>query len=271
MKLHKNILKAVSFLAILVLVSCGKPEEKSGSVSNPTDPTNTGGTPIPTPTPTGTPGVPDLTGALAINLSNGITDLNEVMSPWNTFVIPPLVGDPKALFQLSAANQVSVTGNITFAIEDTYGLWALTLNSFPNTSSHSTTAMDVIFASDELVVRSVGVMSGVNATDVGIYYRLRDSADTDNGHCRTQQTTTTTCHCELTSFNPNPSTEDYTACYAPVAGHNANMYYPYSAKKVCTTSAPTTSYTSCSGSSGGYMDLTNAKVKKLGSVQGKVF
>jgi hypothetical protein len=269
---HKNILRALGLLVILAMVSCGKPKEEGSPIKTPQDPTKTSGDPepIPTTTPTTTTGIPDLSRAAAINLLDKVTfqGLNDILSPWGESVLPPLVGDPKILLQVTNSRTISINGKVTVAFEDRFGFWGLTLDSFPGTGIHTATMMDVIFASDEIVLRTVGVLNGDTVTDAGIYYRLRNTSDSDNTHCRKQSNTTTTCHCELTTYTATPTTEDFSACYAP-AGYGVNAYYPYSAKKVCTTSSPTITTTACSGDTNGYMSLTNAKVKKLGTFSGR--
>jgi hypothetical protein len=220
-------------VTVLVLSSCGKPKEESGAGLAPTDP---GGTTTTTPvTPeTAAPDsrLPNLDGAVAINLVDKVTYKGLEDLAGNLFL--PIVGDAKVKLELPKSRTADISGKILIAFEDKLELWWAVLESFPGTGTRSSTQLDIVFADDELVIRTVGNLSGDNM-DGNIYYRIKKSGE---DACVKKQVT-----CEWV--------------------YPTGYFKPFGSSS-CPVTQPDTA-TPCKA----YMNLNDSSVKKLGTFKGK--
>ena len=224
------------------LTSCGSPKSEIDTIASPTDPTPIKDSPdtvVPPPVPTPDPRLPDLTGAVPINLIDNInyTGLAELAEN----VFPPLVGDAKIRLQFTNTRAQNINGNVLIAFEDNQGFWGAELTSFPGTSVHATTTLDAIFADEQIVIRTMGTLSGddLNGT---IFYRNRQPNDTA---CIQTQFT---CD-EMIYRNGSWIRHSYTEPPFPIG---------------CQLTVADT-VTPCRT----YMNPTNTQVKRLGSFRGK--
>jgi hypothetical protein len=162
----KNVLKNLFVItAMVVVAACGN------QTQTPTTPT----TNTPT-TNTNNNGVPDLTGALPILLTNGApnyTGLNDLAHGVYPTDNGSLVGNARVLMRLGPQRSTTVTGSIIIAFEDLAGFWAAQLSTFETISTVINNTIDAIFSDDEFVLRVTGSLVGNNIQNGRIYYRVR--------------------------------------------------------------------------------------------------
>ena len=97
---------------------------------------------------------------------------------------PPMVGDPLVEMILSGDMRTTTpAGTIRLAVEDKVGLTARDFPSFAGTG-HVTVestgnVFDMIFADDQIVVRAVGLINSTSTLNATIYYRMRQTGDTE--------------------------------------------------------------------------------------------
>lgn len=183
-------------ILVLGLSACGGQDE-SITVPQPTDPTNQNdGGDLDPPTIPGPDGrLPDLTKAVPMLLADGLNGLTDIFN----FVVPPLVGDPLVLMNISGGRSNVVTGSILVVFEDAVGFGGAQLNSFEEVGVRTSNYIDMIFADDELVLRAVTFFSGddLNGT---VYYRVRQAGE--------NQCKKIIVNCFGNPFcNPNPDVE----------------------------------------------------------------
>ncbi len=182
-KLKSYLLKIALFSWVL-LIGCSKTTSNSSPIGPSPDTT------IPlTVTTTTLPGAgysTELSTSVPIDLADrvnylGLVDITGTGgAPGNISL--PLVGDVKVRLQTTNTRSQSIKGTLFLAFEDQLGLWGAQYNSsFPGTGFQITTTtgknVDIIFADDDLVVRTLGVVVNNNFTGA-LYYRLRQAGDT---------------------------------------------------------------------------------------------
>lgn len=246
LKLKRNFSKvAVFFVAFIVLISCGKDETTSApsplDLDPPTDPFD------PAPPPDDDTRVPDLEKAVTVALTDPVnfSGLEDIAN----FVFAPLVGDPLVSMDLLVDRSTGISGSILVAFEDQIGFWGAILNSFKGTSTISSGALDMIFADDELVLRTIGTISGdtLNGT---IYYRVRVTGDDE---CKPVTVT-----CQTNTTPGDPFCQMYP--WYPTCQANPNPNPPECDFEVDTV-------TPCLS----YMSISNSSVKDLGSFSNTTF
>lgn len=225
----KALAKILLLSCVVWMTACGKSGETTNGAPAPVDPTAQNQ--VPNYTPVTDPGqdgrLPDLTTAVALRLPNpsdysGLEELAQVL-------YLPLVGDPKIRMTISGDRTNAVTGSILVGFEDRAGWWGADVPSFSKTGYRNTSALDMIFADDELLFRVVGAING-NNLDGNVYYRVRQSGE---NACRKLQTCTTT--------------------YAP--------YYPYPPTTTCRDQDADIATAECRS----YMDIGSSSVRLLGN------
>lgn len=164
---------APPLLVALWLTACGDTVPNSNPIPTPT-PVNTGTpTPLPVPSPDVDERIPDLSRAVAVQITDRVSYLALKAMAHNVF--PPLVGD--ALLQLSIlkTREPEISGEVLFSFEDQFGFWGARMKSF--TGHQSDSSIDIIFADDELVLRIVADRKVDDLTGL-LYYRVRTPSDT---------------------------------------------------------------------------------------------
>lgn len=127
-------------LGLFILVSCGS-QSRTTTINEPNLNTTPGSSNLPTGPGSQTPGIPDLSKAVALALVDnttyaGLIDLAGM-------VFPPLVGD--ALVQLRISNDrngSSFTAEATIAFEDAQGFWGAKQSSFAGTTYRTSNYID---------------------------------------------------------------------------------------------------------------------------------
>jgi len=240
LKLKRHIIY-LSLVLSLVLISCSKSSSSNSPVGGGDGPTVTT---IPTVTvPTSDPYGEEVRNSTAIDLADkvnysGLIDITGSGGrPGN--INAPLVGDARVRFRTTNTRSQSIQGKLFLSFEDQDGFWAAEwASAFPGTGVQTSTTtgktVDIIFADDDLVVRTQGVV--VNQNFFGaLYYRLRQPGE---NACRT---VTVTC------------TVTYpwgTYSFVPADGQSCPGY---------STTADTV--TPCRN----YMNTSNSQVKRLGN------
>lgn len=227
-------MKWFSYIAVfgllgLSLVGCGNAESETQNVPTAQLPTTPSSENLPDTNPPSTdPRLPDLSRAVSLDLQDKTT-YSGLQDLFHTLFLP-LVGDPLVSMNLSLVNS-SLSGKLLIAYEDRVQFSGLLSQSFPGTTVVSSQTIDLIFADDVVVVRSISSNSEVMQGT--LYYRLREANDTE---CKT-----VTPVCEYiwpAGVTPPPGFE---SCQAPTVD----------------TAAPCRAY----------MNLSDPKVKILGTYQ----
>ncbi len=182
--MRHGFLKLILVLLSLTLIGCGASSETK--IAAPTDPN------APKkqtePTDPGSPvkdGVPDLTGAANVLLTNIVKDaaFNETYPDLEELfglVYGNLVGNPKLLLKLSAATSAGVTrltGNLLFGFEDQKYWHDTKQNHFDKTGVINSSSFDIIFQDDNVVTRVMADRSGNALANGKLLYRIRTSSD----------------------------------------------------------------------------------------------
>ncbi len=170
--------KFIPVLVIFLTLACGKKDE---STTVPTQSSPDSSTPATTspvvPTPTPDSRLPDLTGAVGVDLTQkddqNYAGLAEIAQ---RNVISPVVGDPKFVMRLKNGSNFGLSGNALFAFEDKLGFEAVQISSFGTTGYLQNNVLDMIFASTDILFRVTGSLSG-NTLNGSIYYRLRTAGE----------------------------------------------------------------------------------------------
>lgn len=183
--MRHGFLKIILVLLALALVGCGNSTQTT-TVPKATDPNAPATTNDPTdPGATVKSGVPNLTGAANMQLTNIVTDasgnetypnLEEIFG----LVYGNLVGNPKLLLKLTAATSGGVThlsGTMLFGFEDQKYWHDMTQTSFDKTGVINTSSMDIIFQDDSIVSRVTANRSGDALTNGKLLYRVRATTD----------------------------------------------------------------------------------------------
>lgn len=189
--------------------SCGQSSNQSNAIPQAQDPNAKPQQKLDVPTTPGVdPRLPDLSKAVSINLTDktNYTGLKDIAGD----ISLPLVGDPK----ISMAYMPSAKkGTVLLAFEDKWGFWGASIPSFDGTGSKTSTAFDMIFSDNELVVRVKGVLNGDSFTNAStIYYRVRKAGE---DACKKS---TTTCDIIDPGYNwgpfncPYPQPDTLTPC-----------------------------------------------------------
>lgn len=177
----------------MLLAACGENSSTTSSVPTTPDP-NPGGT-IPTKGPTNDPRLPsELATSSNFTLSDrtNFTGLNDILRPENSFVVAPIVGDPK--IKLTFTTPISstlVSGKLFFAFEDQAGLWFMRMNTVDDASVKAATTQtingvqtavintDAIYTDNYMTVRVLSYSTDNGATQHGyLYYRMRQAGET---------------------------------------------------------------------------------------------
>lgn len=177
-KLNRFLFPLVSAgLCSLFLVSCGATNSTTTGAPAVVDNGGGGTTPLPNPGETTTPGLPDLTGAVALALTDNVNYVG--LSDIAGTVVRPIVGDPKV--QLKVTSGTAPTGTLRFAFEDSRGLWWTDMTSVSNTGTNTSSSLDIIFSDNALTVRILGVKTVVNGNTINsiFLYRVRQAQETD--------------------------------------------------------------------------------------------
>ncbi|MEZ4752344.1 MAG: hypothetical protein R3B54_17440 [Bdellovibrionota bacterium] len=169
----KSVTKILSYaLVVLFVAACG--QSSSTTAPTPVPPgTTTNNSPFPDSNLLSNTNIPDLSKAVAVNLQDkvNLTAIYDMVSDFT----PPLVSDPLVSMTLTKSG-VNVAGNILFSIEDELGFWGAIINSFGATGKFQNNVLDVIFSDDEMVMRTIGSVSG-NTLSGSLYYRMRASGE----------------------------------------------------------------------------------------------
>jgi hypothetical protein len=202
-------------VALLVLVVTGC----SGSSNSSTPPTSTNPTPASTPlTPPSSStdsDIPNLTNAVAITgpTTQNFQGLEAIAG--NFF--SPLVGTAQILMSIpnQRAADISASTTVLIVFEDAQGLWGLQQEAFSGAATLSGNTLDVI-TSDVTeswhIVGSVDSNQNINGT---IYYRIRQSGETECENItvtctpETNEPNGTTPTCGGVTPNPVPLCEQY--------------------------------------------------------------
>lgn len=165
-------------LGLLFLASCGG--TSSTTTGRPiVDPEPSGPTsPLPTDPTDPTAGLPDLTGAFSLNLTDKITysGLAAIAAPIP--LVTPVVGDPKVLLKVSQATPI--TGTIGIGFEHNPGFWWAELNSVEGTGQNTTNNFEIIFSDSQLTLRvsALKTTPNGNAFNSALLYRVRQANET---------------------------------------------------------------------------------------------
>lgn len=163
-------------LGLLFLTSCGATGSTTTGIPTVTPPTGGGPTsPLPEEPPTTTPGLPDLSASVAINLRDKVTysDLSAIAGN----IVTPIVGDPRALLKITNTRNQSVNGTLLVAFEDKLGFWGADMKSVPGTGVNTSSSLDIIFSDDALTLRVQASRLGDNLLST-LYYRKRATGET---------------------------------------------------------------------------------------------
>lgn len=177
----------------MLLAACGGNSSTTSTVPQSPDP-NTGGN-IPTPGTGNDPRLPaELATAVNFTLSDrtNFTGLNDILAPENTFVVAPLVGDPKIKLTFTTpVTSTLVSGKLFFAFEDLGGLWYMRMNTVDDASVKAASTQtingvqtsvintDAIYTDNYMTVRILAYSTDAGATHHGyLYYRMRQSGET---------------------------------------------------------------------------------------------
>lgn len=168
-------------LSVLFLVSCGA--TNSTTTGAPTVVDNGGGTgngtgnpdPLPTGGTTPTPGLPDLTGSVALALTDNVTYSGLSAIAGN--ISAPIVGDPKVLLKITNTRTQSVNGTLLVAFEDRMGFWGANMTSVKGTGVNTSSSLDIIFSDDALTLRVSSSRLGDNLLST-LTYRVRQTGET---------------------------------------------------------------------------------------------
>lgn len=199
-KLRYNYIKSVLYLTLpaLFLIGCSG-SSNSNSSSNSIAVAST---------PSQASGLPDLTNAVPINLSDPVnfTGLNALAETTGVSVFPPLVGNPQINELLSGGNSLNPTGNVVIEYQDQYGVWGSEIPTVLNASYYTSTSLDIIFSSNGYTLRTYGpiVQGTYNGT---ILYRVRNTGE---NQCLPQTT-----YCVPTFLNGFYTTVDPSYCGLP--------------------------------------------------------
>jgi hypothetical protein len=230
---HKSKLfsRAVLGSALLLAMACGK--DSSNGLPTAKLPTTSGGS-LPTSSPTTDPRFPALLGkSVSISLTDpinftGLRDLAKV-------IFTPVV---ETHFALSIPNNrdTVISAQMLVGFEDNKGFWGALMSTFEGTSTRTSDQIDLIFSDSELSFRVVAGISGDDFVSPRIYYRVRQSGETQ---C---QKVTYTCQ----AFYPDGR--------------------PYYGSPNCPMPPPAdTTAATCKT----YMNLGNTAVKQLGTFSAK--
>ena len=165
-------------LCVLFLVSCGATKSTTtGTVPVVGDDGGSGNTDsLPDDTDPVTSGLPDLTGAVALSLTDNInyTGLSDIAGT----VVKPVVGDAKV--QLKVTNSTTPSGTLRLAFEDHRGFWWTDMNSVSGTGSNTSSSLDIIFSDNLLTVRIAGLKTVTNGNTLNsvFLYRVRQAQET---------------------------------------------------------------------------------------------
>ncbi len=170
---HKWFSRALLAAVLTLAVACGK--DSQNVVSTPVNPTQTGTNPL-SSDPRKDPRLPQaLRNSVGITLNdavnyNGLKDLAKVISlpVVETFVSLTLPND----------RSIDISSQMLIGFEDDLGFWGGLLNSFPGAATRSTDALDIIYTDSELTFRITAGINGVNFVDPKIFYRARQSGET---------------------------------------------------------------------------------------------
>ncbi len=237
--MKRHIIKLGLFLCLFA-VGCSK----SSSSNSPVIPPNGDTSPIvPVDPPASDPFGEELRSSVPIDLVDkinysGLVDITgSAGQPGN--ITRPIVGDAKVRFRVTNTRSQSIQGKLFIAFEDQGGFWAAAWdNAFVGTGTQTSSAdgknIDIIFADDDLVVRTQGVV--LNQTFFGaLYYRLRQPQDTA---CKEVRLTCTVTY----PWGSYP--------FTPIDGQTCPGY-----------STPVDTVTPCRN----YMSTSNSQVKRLGN------
>ncbi|MCB0404663.1 MAG: hypothetical protein KDD51_07730 [Bdellovibrionales bacterium] len=188
----KGVTKILSYaLFMLVVAACA--QSSSTTAPTPLPPGSTvNNTPFPENQVYYSGNLPDLTSAVAVNLldKTNFSALYDMVSDFT----PPLVADPLVKLDLKQSG-TDITGTILFSIEDDLGFWGAIIGSFGNTGHLQNNVLDVIFADDEMVMRTIGSVSG-NTLSGHLYYRMRASGE--------NQCKPVVVYCDVTTQSGSP-------------------------------------------------------------------
>ena len=240
MKRHIIIL---GWILSLTLVSCSQSSSNDAPIGggDGNDPTVTT---ITTPTtPPEDPYGEEIRNSVAVDLADkvsysGLIDITGSGGrPGN--INPPLVGDVKVRFRTTDTRSQAIQGKLFIAFEDQSGFWGASWeNAFLGTGIQTTTSsgktVDIIFADDDLVVRTQGVVINQNFFGA-LYYRLRQPGE---NACKTVTVTCTVTY-PWGTYN-----------FVPADGQTCPGY-----------TTPVDTVTPCRN----YMNTSNSQVKRLGN------
>lgn len=185
------------FLVALNIAACGGGSSSSSSAPVPN--ANNGGGTLNNPGNTVDPRLPNLSRALAINLTDktgyqGLIDIAKL-------VVTPIVGD--ALIHLTLPNDrtTEVSSTVIVAFEDRVGFWGAQLSSFPGTAFRTSSSLDIIYSDSQLSLRVLAAMTSADQVFGRIYYRVRQSGET-----QCQKVTVTYCPPGQTCTPPDTAT-----------------------------------------------------------------
>ncbi|MFM8269823.1 MAG: hypothetical protein ACKN9V_06495 [Pseudomonadota bacterium] len=165
-------------LCILFLASCGATKSTTTGAPTAVNPGSGDNTdPLPDDTDPTTAGLPDLTGAVAVALSDNInyTGLSDIAGS----VVKPIVGDPKVVLKIT--NGTTPTGRLRFAFEDRRGFWWTDMTSVASTGANTASSLDIIFSDNLLTVRIAGLKTVTNGNTLNsvFLYRVRQTSETE--------------------------------------------------------------------------------------------
>lgn len=164
-------------LCVLFLVSCGATKSTTTGAPNVVGTDEGEGTDLPEDTDNTTSGLPDLTGSVALALTDNINYLG--LSDIAGTVVKPIVGDPKVLLKVSTGT--TPTGTLRFAFEDSRGFWWTDMTSVANTGANTASSLDIIFSDNLLTVRIAGLKTVTNGNTINsvFLYRVRQTSETE--------------------------------------------------------------------------------------------
>lgn len=123
-----------------------------------------------------TPGLPDLSGSVALALQDNInyTGLSDIAGN----IVTPIVGDPRALLRITNTREQSVEGTLMVSFEDKLGFWGADLVSVPKSGVNTSQSLDILFTDNALTFRVVASRMGDNLLST-LYYRVRKTGENE--------------------------------------------------------------------------------------------
>lgn len=178
-------LKIGALVLCLALAGCGGDSSTTSTLPTPNTNTNPGGTLNNQPQTDSR--LPDLTGAVPINLTDKVsfTAINDLLSPSNQFVALPLVLEPVIKMTLANDRSTNVKGKVLIAFEDKIGFWGAELSTVDGASIRNSSNIDTIHTDTEFTLRVLASISGADMYGI-VYYRIRKTTPMMETQCLQQ-------------------------------------------------------------------------------------